>query len=299
MRKIDYFDLGGTLYVPIINENISAILRREKYPFLKSVVICLEDSILDSDLSRGMNILENIFQTYEVTDLKVFVRARNIDNLNDILTLENIHLLDGFVLPKFDLSNASEYLSIFLTENHFYIMPILETSSVFNPMHLHQISETLEPFKERILSIRIGAEDILSKLEIMRNCQKTLYEIMPLYITISTIINTFKPKGFNISSTVFPCFESAEYLKKELQSDIEHQLINKTSIHPSQIETIHNSYKVTHDEYIIATKLLDEEVAIFNYHNKMYEKVTHLNWARTILKRYKSFGMIERVCNAQ
>ncbi|MDQ7085457.1 MAG: hypothetical protein Q9M36_11255 [Sulfurovum sp.] len=35
MRKIDYFELGATLYIPILQKNLEAILTAEKYPFFK------------------------------------------------------------------------------------------------------------------------------------------------------------------------------------------------------------------------------------------------------------------------
>ena len=54
---------------------------------------------------------------------------------------------------------------------------------------------------------------------------------------------------------------------------------------------IENSYKVTKDEYTIANKLLKEEEAIFSYNSRMYEKATHSNWAKSIILRYKIYGV--------
>jgi len=291
MRDIDYYELGGTLYVPILQKNLEPILKREKYPFLKSIVICLEDSTALCDLEKGMEKLEKILSVFKQTDLKVFIRARGSKNLKEILKFKNIELVDGFALAKFDTTNIAEYLSIFIENNKFYIMPILETKDVFNSVKLNNILNELLAFKDRILVLRIGGEDILSMLNMMRDCSKTVYEIMPLYLVLSTILNTFKPDGFNISSTVYTCFDSLDVLDKELVSDKEHQIFNKTSIHPKQVELIQESYKVTESELLIANKLLDEDSAIFSYNNKMYEKTTHSNWARAIVKRYKNYGV--------
>ena len=291
MRDIDYYELGGTLYVPILQKNLEPILKREKYPFLKSIVICLEDSTALCDLEKGMEKLEKILSVFKQTDLKVFIRARGSKNLKEILKFKNIELVDGFALAKFDTTNIAEYLSIFIENNKFYIMPILETKDVFNSVKLNNILNELLAFKDRILVLRIGGEDILSMLNMMRDCSKTVYEIMPLYLVLSTILNTFKPDGFNISSTVYTCFDSLDVLDKELVSDKEHQIFNKTSIHPKQVELIQESYKVTKSELLIANKLLDEDSAIFSYNNKMYEKTTHSNWAKAIVKRYKNYGV--------
>ena len=291
MRDIDYYELGGTLYIPILQKNLEPILKREKYPFLKSIVICLEDSTALCDLEKGMEKLEKILSVFKQTDLKVFIRARGSKNLKEILKFKNIELVDGFALAKFDTTNIAEYLSIFIENNKFYIMPILETKDVFNSVKLNNILNELLAFKDRILVLRIGGEDILSMLNMMRDCSKTVYEIMPLYLVLSTILNTFKPDGFNISSTVYTCFDSLDVLDKELVSDKEHQIFNKTSIHPKQVELIQESYKVTKSELLIANKLLDEDSAIFSYNNKMYEKTTHSNWAKAIVKRYKNYGV--------
>ena len=293
MREIDYFELGATLYIPIMHKNLEAILSREKYPFLKSVVICLEDSTAESDVQKGMQILKTLLESFEVSELKVFVRARDIANLRTVLCFEGINKIDGFAISKFDTNNISEYLSIFIKANEFYLMPILETKDVFSNRKLHDILTELEPFKERILVMRVGGEDILSQLNSVRDCRKTMYEVMPLYIVLSSIINTFVPNGFHVSSVVNACFENVETLDRELQSDVEHQLFNKTSIHPKQIQQIHEYYKVNEDELFVAKKLLDEEDAIFSHNGRMYEKTTHSNWAKNIYKRYTNFGLKE------
>lgn len=292
MRKIDYYDLGATLYVPVLQKNLSKILRREKYPFLKSIVICLEDSTPLCDIPQGMQRLKEILKGFEINALKVFIRPRDRDNLKDILLFENINKIDGFALAKFDSQNMLAYLSIFEHKNHFYLMPILETIDVFDVGKLQEIAQKLEVSKEKIISIRVGGEDILSLLDMMREAHQTIYEMMPIYLVLSNIINTFKPKGFNISSVVYTSFGDHSTLLRELQGDVSHKLFNKTSIHPNQIETIQNSYKVRSKEFEIADKLLSTKEAIISIDNKMYEKTTHSNWAKSIIKRYTIYGVI-------
>ncbi len=291
MKKIDYFELGATLYIPVMHKNLEDILKGTKYPFLKSVVICLEDSTALCDIPEGMKRVERILDGFEPFGLKVFIRPRNIENLKDILKFKNIDMVDGFALAKFDTSNISEYLSIFIAQNHFYLMPILETKDVFSHLKLAHIMNELEPFKERILVVRMGGEDILSMLGMMRSCDKTIYEILPLYLVLSTIINLFKANGFNVSSPVFTCYEDTKTLRRELESDSEHQIFNKTSIHPKQVESIQESYKINADEKYVADKLLKENGAIFSHRGRMYEKTTHSNWAKSILKRYENYGV--------
>jgi len=279
--------------VPIMHKNLELIVQREKYPYLKSIVICLEDSTALSDMEEGMKRLGKILKDLRICDLKVFIRPRNIENLKEILKFKHINRVDGFALPKFDTTNIEQYLSIFIEENHFYIMPILETKDVFSSAKLHDILKELQPFREKVLVIRVGGEDILSLLDTIRDCHKTIYEIMPLYLILSTIINIFKPNGFYVSSTVYACFDEGNGLHKELLGDKEHQLFNKTCIHPRQVQVIERSYQVTHDELVIAHRLLEEEAAIFSYNSRMYEKATHSNWAKSIMQRYKIYGVTD------
>lgn len=293
MRKIDYYELGATLYIPVMHKNLELIVSKQKYPHLKSIVICLEDSTALSDMQEGMKRLDRILEQFTISDLKVFVRPRNIENLKEILNFKHINKIDGFALAKFDTSNSASYLSLFIEENDFYIMPILETKDVFSSLKLQDIFKELQPFKEKILSIRVGGEDILSMLDTIRDCDKTIYEIMPLYLILSTIINIFKPNGFNVSSTVYACFDEGNILEKELAGDRVHQLFNKTCIHPRQVRVIENGYRISAGEYVIASKLLKEESAIFSYNNRMYEKATHSNWAKSIIKRYTIYGVID------
>ncbi len=292
MRKVDYYELGATLYIPIMHKNLELILTQEKYPYLKSVVICLEDSTVLSDMPSGMKRLKSIVKHFEVNDLKVFIRPRNIDNLKEILNFKHIDRIDGFALAKFDTHNIAEYLSIFIQQNHFYIMPILETRDVFSSLKLQDIFKELTPFKEQILVVRIGGEDILSMLGMMRDCSKSIYEVMPLYLILSTIINIFKPNGFHVSSAVNACFKNENTLLRELEGDREHQLFNKTCIHPKQAYIIQESYRVSIDDYKIALRLIEENRAIFSENGRMYEKTTHSSWAKSIVSRYKNYGVI-------
>jgi len=294
LRAIDYFSLGATLYLPMNHKNVLPILKRKKYPELRSVVLCLEDSISKKDVPSAMSFLEKMLkeELFKQTELKVFIRPRDIENLKKMINMKNIEkLIDGFAIPKFDTENASQYLSIFIKHNNFHIMPIIETKDALSSVRLSRIATELEPFKDRVLSVRIGGEDILSLLHMMREESKTLYEIMPLYLVFSTIINLFKSNGFNVSSPVYACFGRDDIFSHELQGDVEHQVFNKTIIHPDQIDIIHHAYQPTKDEVKIAQKLLHGDEAVFGINGRMYEKATHSNWAKNIQKRAFFYGV--------
>ena len=295
MRYINYYELGSTLYIPIIHQNLDSILTRKKYSFLKSIVICLEDSINLNELSNGMKKLKAHFNKHNKSkmSLKIFIRPRNIDNLKDILLFKNISFIDGFAIPKFDTNNMIElFIHVFNKYKNFYIMPILETKDVFLPNKLIIILNELKKIKNRILVVRIGGEDILNLLNMIRNCDRTIYDIPSLSLVITNILNIFIPMNFHISSPVYSCFsENINILEEEVKKDIENQIFNKTAIHPKQVLIIQNLYKITEEELNISNLILNSKNAVFNYKNRMFEKKTHSNLANIIQLRYKFYGL--------
>jgi len=289
VRDINYLEMGATLYVPATHKHLFDVIIKKIYPNLKSVVICLEDSVSNEELKYAMTRLKELLKIYHKSELFVFIRPRGIDNLNDILSLKGIKKIDGFVLPKITINNLPIYLNN-LAERDFHLMPTLETIDVFNFNNLTVIRNMLDPFKSKIITIRVGGEDILNILHIRRTTDKTIYEYMPFNLIYSTIINTFKPYKYNISAPVFNGFKESEVLVRELKEDCALGIFNKTIINPSQIKIIHNSYGVSFSDFKIAKELVNTNKAIISYNGSMYEKSTHLNWAKNIIKREAIYG---------
>ena len=285
MRKIDYLELGGTLYIPANHKNLKPILLNNKYPFLTSVVVCFEDSIKKSDVSEAMKNFQNILNVYNPFKLKVFVRGRDFNNLKEILKFRNIEKIDGFVLPKINLKNVDNYFALF--KNNFYLMPTIE--EILEDKELKKLSKKFKT--QNILSVRVGIEDILGSFGIVRKCEKTYFENLIMDSFLSKIFFYFK-KEFNVSAPVFPCFENEKMLKKELKIETELQIFNKTIIHPNQAKIINQFYKVSQKEFEIASLMMKQKDAIFEVDKRMYEYATHKNWAKNILKRQKIYGLL-------
>ncbi len=293
MRDIDYLELGATLYIPANHKELYHVIIDNKYPNLKSIVICLEDSISDRDVEYAMVSLKNILNQISIKDnFYIFIRPRHINNLIDILKLDNIDKIDGFSIPKISTLNLSFYINL-LKDRDFWMMPILESIDVFNNNKLIETRDILDTYTSNILTIRVGSEDILNILDIRKDNDKSIYDYMLFSNIITNIINIFKPFKYNISSPVFHSFSEIERLKNELNIDISMGLLNKTIIHPSQIDIVHNAYKVDKKDAKIAKELIDTENAIISYDGAMYEKSTHLNWAKIIIKREKIYGTRE------
>jgi citrate lyase beta subunit len=293
IRNINYYELGATLYIPVIHKDLNKIIFENKYPSLKSIVICLEDSISDNQVNDGLKNIEYILNNMEINkNLKIFIRPRNLQMLKDLLNYNNIYKIDGFSIPKFDTNNAVEYLDLFRKYNDFYFMPILETIDVFNQIKLEEISQLLKPFSDRVLTVRIGSEDILNLLKIRRNSNNMIYDILPFHMITAKIMQVFIPLGFNISGPVFNNFNNHEILHKEILKENEYGIFNKTIIHPIHIDEIQNKYKPYISEVEIAKRLLNGKEAIFSVDNAMYEYKTHKNWAENIILRMEEYGTI-------
>ncbi len=228
------YALGATLYMPATRQDIAQILISSKYKELCSVVLCLEDSIGDSEVQLAENLvvthllaiqtaIEN--NVISLEDLPfIFIRVRTaaqIQFLAEKLGL-SIGLLSGFVFPKFSTENAQAYLDALndtIKSYHvkLYGMPILETPDLLYKEtripQLIKLKEILIRYNEVILNVRIGATDLCGLYGIRRNCHTTIYDISIIRDLISDIINFFG-RDFVISGPVWEYFDGVPRILK-------------------------------------------------------------------------------------
>lgn len=284
---LDAYRLGGSLYVPVTHRDVLSVANGLKWPELRSVIFCTEDAVAPKALESGLANLRDCLQQMEPRpSLLRFVRVRNPEILDWLLALPGIEKLDGFVLPKFDLSNADRYLERLGDSEHRY-MPTLETREVFEPARMIALRDHLleRGYHARILALRIGGNDLLSLLGIRRPRDRTIYRT-PLGQTIAQLVTCFKPYGFQLTAPVFEHIDHPEVLREELGDDIAHGLCGKTAIHPSQLPLIEASFRVAPSDLAAARRILEEsEQAVFKFGGSMCEPATHSTWARHILDR--------------
>ncbi|QGU33369.1 HpcH/HpaI aldolase/citrate lyase family protein [Thermochromatium tepidum] len=284
---LDAYRLGGSLYVPATHRDVLNIANGLKWPELRSVIFCTEDAIAPRALESGLTRLGACLEAMEPRpSLLRFVRVRSPEVLARLLALPGIEKLDGFVLPKFDLSNADRYLEYWDASNHLY-MPTLETRDTFDPARMVALRDYLleRGSHERILALRIGGNDLLSLLGMRRPRDRTLYRT-PLGQTIAQLVTCFKPYGFQLTAPVFEHIDHPELLREELGEDVAHGLCGKTAIHPSQLPLIEESFRVSPTDLEAARRILAEsEQAVFKFGGSMCELATHSSWARHILDR--------------
>ena len=288
---IEAIELGATLYVPAIKKNLVNIANGYKYPQLRSMIFCTEDSIHAKDIAQALINISQLLPQLERSHKLHFIRVRNPDILEKLLELPDIERITGFVFPKLDLSNVDDYFSL-VAGKGFKNMPTLETKAVFEQAKMSALRDDLitKNYQQEILALRIGGNDLLQHLGLRRTQDKTVYET-PLGLVIYQLINTFKPYGFELTAPVFEHLNNLSVLQQETLHDISCGLIGKTAIHPQQIIEIEQSYQVKEADLTVAKAILDDSAAaVFKMNDAMCEVATHRVWANSIIKRYQVYG---------
>ncbi len=292
MKKINYLELGGTLFIPATHKNLKSIVSGEKYSNLKSILIDTEDGISQESLATSLEIIKNLLKKYTKKELFVFIRPRNIQVLKELLAFENIQEIDGFILPKFSLLNAEEYLNL-LKDTPFSIMPSIEGRELFNQASLHKLKDILLTNAEKIVLVRYGLEDMLRQLSMRRSCNESIFDFSATASVIGAFIAIFKSAGFGVSGGVYPCFSDKKGFVKDVKRDLKEGVFSKTIIHPNQIETVNELYKVTQKEFDEALEICRRSEAVYTQDEKMVEGVTMRPYSQNIVLRAEIYGIRE------
>ncbi|MFB5268466.1 HpcH/HpaI aldolase/citrate lyase family protein [Paenibacillus enshidis] len=221
-----------------------------------------------------------------------------------------------------------------------YGLPILESSDVIYKEVRYQtlsaLRQLIAQYKGCILNIRIGATDFSSLFGLRRSPDMTIYDISVIRDCITDIINYFgrAEDGHVISGPVWEYFKSDRVLKpqlrqtlfeetagrvgrkrrmeilnryvdgliREIAMDKENGIIGKTIIHPTHILPVQSMYVVTHEEYMDALSIIDNNTGMLGvfkskYSNKMNEIKPHLNWAQRMLARARVYGVLQENVN--
>lgn len=318
MKKPDpllSYKVGGLLYTPALNSRIGEKIAKHAIPQLRSVALCLEDSVEDSALSLAEQELCNTLRQLERCEELplVFVRVRTPQHLKKVHRMlgELSGMLCGYVLPKFDLGNAERYLDLLYSfnagrENELFIMPILESGMVAGVRHrrenLVQIKSILDTDREHILNVRVGGNDFCNLFGIRRHSDQTIYDIGVIRDILSDVVNVFG-SDYVVSGPVWEYFGEdpkgawAEGLRREIALDLINGFVGKTAIHPSQLPVIAESMKPLRTDYEDAVKILswsaDGLAVQKSAASRMNEQKCHTRWARKIAALAEVYGIAE------
>jgi citrate lyase beta subunit len=292
--SLDALALGATLYVPATRGDLEPALLGGRIPDLRSAVICLEDAVLDADLPQALANLARFLRRLPVgaAGPPLFVRPRDPAMLKRILHMPGAERLAGFVFPKVTAETLPAWVTLPLASGQ-RLMPTLETREVFDPNEMRRLRDQLLAIGPRVLAVRIGGNDLLSCLGLRRSAHRTCYD-GPLGPFIAALAGCFLPYGIALSAPVMERFGDLHLLGEEVARDIEHGLLTKTAVHPSQVPVIQAALAVPSAELAEARAILAQDApAVFARAGAMCEPATHRHWAERLVRRADLFGVVD------
>ena len=284
--------IGAPLYVPATRHDLANICNGTKFPFVRSVILCLEDAIHKNDLPLALENISSLCSSKIQPKCQIFVRVANPEILATVCNFPGSEKISGFVLPKITAGNFRDYTSSIPQSSQYALMPTLETREVFSPEQMTHLRDELLACHLEILCLRIGGNDLLNCLGIRRPTGATIYQT-PLALVIHQLITTFRPHDFLLSAPVYDNISCVSTLKAEAGIDAGNGLVCKAAVHPTQVTEIELQYRVTAEEADLAAKILKPDApAVFGCQGQMCEPSTQLRWAESIQTRQKNYGLV-------
>lgn len=320
-REILQYALGGLLYAPANHTSIGNSICNKRFPEMKNIVLCLEDTIMDDHVKEAeialIHTIRQIYTAVQETKLKIdeipliFIRVRSAEQMADMFIrfAETVSVIAGFVLPKFDSSNAAAYCDMIRTintgsESVTYIMPIIESLAVIRKKtrmdELMTIKQAVDSVRDYVLNVRVGGNDFCHAYGLRRSRRHTIYDVSLVRDVLTDILNFFSEE-YVVSAPVWEYFGSEkdtawqDDMRRELELDLLNGFIGKTAIHPSQLNVIQESLVIPKDEYEDALALLQWDggasAVAKSTTNRMNEFKVHERWARKILALANIYGV--------
>ncbi|MGK4905817.1 HpcH/HpaI aldolase/citrate lyase family protein [Streptomyces albus] len=225
--------LGATLYSPATRPALAEDVRKQAARGVVSMVLCLEDSIADSEvpaaednLVRQLRALADEGRDDELPLL--FVRVRDAGQIPALVRRLGaaVRLLSGFVLPKFTEDHSVPFLEA-LTEaesscgRRLFAMPVLESPELLHRETrtdtLAGIVRTLDKYRDRVLALRLGVTDFCSAYGLRRTPEMTAYDVQIVASVIADVVNVLgraDGTGFTVTGPVWEYFRPQERMFK-------------------------------------------------------------------------------------
>ena len=323
-REVLQYAIGGLLYMPATRMKIAQDILDKKNPNMKAICLDLEDSVGDDTVEEAVLMLRTTLSKLHqaikeelllVSELPlIFVRVRNpqqLKDLKEVLGDDLLSVLTGFNFPKFDRSNAAEYLRAFddirnTVPTKLYFNPILESKSIMYRQNrvseLSYLQRKLSGFSDNILNIRVGATDFCNIFGMRRKMTESIYDVGVVADCFVDIVNFFS-KNYVVAGPVWEYFDSEgkdglwkEGLQAELSLDKLNGFFGKTAIHPVQLPVIAESNVVDEEDYQDALNIMGMSNGLIGVAkgysgNKMNEVKTHSHWAKKIISRANIYGV--------
>lgn len=317
-NDVIYYSVGALMYCPANNLTIVDKLVKNEFGDKFSLAFCLEDTINDNKVEEAEAILvETICDIYKTCKRgiefyipKIFVRVRRPDQIMDLMERfgDARELITGFNTPKFDRSNADDYIQSVKEVNQkwgriCYIMPILESYEMVDLRtrydFLYSMKEKLDSIENLVLNIRVGGNDLSHLFGLRRHSFETVYDIKPVSDILIDILTVFS-QDYVVSGAVWEYYNGENWdlgLAEEVRKDLVAGFCGKTVIHPKQIDVINKSCRVLREDFEDAKSILSWDkdanslVSGSNLNSRMNEVKTHGNWAVKTMYMAEYYGL--------
>ncbi|MFF4668647.1 HpcH/HpaI aldolase/citrate lyase family protein [Streptomyces sp. NPDC001279] len=223
--------LGATLYSPATRPRLADDIIKQVARGVVSMVLCLEDSIDDSEV---VGAEENLVRQFADLDARgaelplLFIRVREPGQVDDLVRRlgNTVRLLSGFVLPKFTEERGTPFMeAVFQAEKacgrRLFAMPVLESPELLHletrRETLRGIARTVDKYRERVLALRLGVTDFCSAYGLRRPPDMTAYDVQIVGAVIADVVNVLgraDGTGFTISGPVWEYFRLQERMFK-------------------------------------------------------------------------------------
>ncbi|MFG3404616.1 HpcH/HpaI aldolase/citrate lyase family protein [Streptomyces sp. NPDC048142] len=244
--------LGATLYSPATRPSLADDVLKQAGRGVVSMVLCLEDSIDDAEVTEAEANLIRQFAALAARDTDpepapggqgdagsttgaarvdvplLFIRVREPAQITDLVRRlgDSVRMLSGFVLPKFTEERGRQFLEA-LTEaetacgRRLFAMPVLESPEL---LHLETrgeilqgIARSVDKYRDRVLALRLGVTDFCSAYGLRRTPDMTAYDVHIIGSVIADVVNVLgraDGTGFTITGPVWEYFRRQERMFK-------------------------------------------------------------------------------------
>ncbi|WP_330452177.1 MULTISPECIES: HpcH/HpaI aldolase/citrate lyase family protein [unclassified Streptomyces] len=223
--------LGATLYSPATRPRLADDIVKLAGRGVVSMVLCLEDSIDDSEVTGAEENLVRQFADLDTRSVELpllFIRVREPEQITDLVRRlgASVRLLSGFVLPKFTRERGVPFLEA-LTKaeatagRRLFAMPVLESPELLHletrPDTLRGIADTVTAHRDRVLALRLGVTDFCSAYGLRRAPDMTAYDVGIVAHVIADVVNVLgraDGTGFTVTGPVWEYFPRQERMFK-------------------------------------------------------------------------------------
>lgn len=314
-----YYSVGALMYCPANNDKIASKLIKGVFANKFSLAFCLEDAIGDNHVEEAEQILKSTLANLYCYAMhirydfpKIFIRVRRPEQIMKLVKEygDSMKLVSGFCVPKFDRSNAQDYVqaireaNAYIKGNTVYMMPILESHEMIDLRtrydFLYEMKEVIDSIEPYVLNIRVGGNDLCNAFGVRRHGYETIYGVQPVASILTDILTVFS-QDYVVSGPVWEYYSGSNCdvgLYNEVLADLLAGFVGKTVIHPNQIGVFNRACAVPKADYDDAAAVLGWDqnassmVAGSAKGERMNEAKVHRNWAEKIGYMAEYYGVI-------